>query len=412
MLRRRWVALALALAACTGPQAREKKTVAELLAAGRSEAAARLIRSRQGEYGPSNAALFELDLGLALHYAGDYRESARRFEAAHARLEELYTKSVSAAGGRLLANENIADFRGRPLDRVLGQLFDALNYTLLGESDEALVGVRRMEAYLDELGRTAQGQGPYPDDGLARYLAAMLYSDGGRPDDARISFEAAQRAFARYKPLYGLEAPALAAPGVPTELGELVVIHYNGPAPRKVAVSATAGEDASPSKNKPGAAGSIARAASGAARAVVGAVLHTSHPRYVRDDSRVAGSQIETSEGTVATELFTDVFLVLSRELDEDLARLKARSLMRATLKLAQQAATGVNASGSEFADLRSWSTLPAQIRLARTTLKPGLHRVLVRRLDAAGRAVSTRVYENVRIRPGRRTWLTDQTAS
>jgi|CXWL01.1.fsa_nt_gi tetratricopeptide (TPR) repeat protein len=426
MVQRHLLALALTLSACSGPQARAKKTVAELLAAGDPAAASRLIESRRNEYGPSNAALYDLDLGLALHYAGSYRESSRHFEAAEARLEELYTKSVSAAGGRLIANENISDFRGRPLDRVLGQFFDALNYTFLGEPDEALVAVRRMEAYLDELGRTESGQEPYPDDGMARYLAALLYSDSGRPDDARISFEAAQRAYARYKPLYGLEAPTLAPPSVPEEMGELVLIHYNGPAPRKVAVSALAGEDARPAKepaDSAGAAagtlratghavGSIARAASGATRAVVGTVLNTSYPRYVQDVSRVASSELETSEGKVATEAFTDVFSIVSRDLNEDVVRLKARSIMRATLKLAQQAATGVNASGSEFADLRSWSTVPAQIRMARSPLKSGSHRVLVRRLDAAGRVVSTRVFENVQIRSGRRTWLIDQTAA
>lgn len=438
MVQRHLLALALILSACTGPQISLKKTVAELLAAGDPAAASRMIESRRNEYGPSNAVLYDLDLGLALHYAGAYRESSRRFEAAEARLEELYTKSVSAAGGRLIANENISDFRGRPLDRVLGQFFDALNYTFLGEPDEALVAVRRMEAYLDELGRTAQGQAPYPDDGLARYLAALLYSDSGRPDDARISFEAAQRAYMRFKPFYGLKAPALAPPDVPEEMGELVLIHYNGPAPRKVAVSVTTEEDALPAKETANsspaptddearggpadaatgtlratgrAVGSIARAASGATRAAVGAVLNTSYPRYVQDASRVAGSEVETSEGKTTTEVFTDVFSIVSRDLDEDVARLKARSIMRATLKLAQQAATGVNASGSEFADVRSWSTLPAQIRMARSPLKPGSHRVVVRRLDNAGRVVSTRVFENVRIRSGRRTWLIDQTA-
>ncbi|PIR18534.1 MAG: hypothetical protein COV48_06970 [Elusimicrobia bacterium CG11_big_fil_rev_8_21_14_0_20_64_6] len=438
MFQRPHLALALTLAACTGSQARVKKTVAELLAAGDPAAASRLIESRRDEYGPSNAALYDLDLGLALHYAGAYRQSSRRIGSAEARLEELYTKSVSAAGGRLIANENIADFRGRPLDRVLGQIFDALNYTLLGEPDEALVAVRRMEAYLDEVGRTAPAQAPYSDDGLARYLAALLYSDSGRADDARISFEAAQKAYARYEALYGLKAPALASPAVPEEMGELVLIHYNGPAPRKLAVSATAGEEAPPAKETESSAapkggqarerlagaaagtlratgdavGSVARAASGATRAVVGAVLNTSYPRYVQDASRVAGSEVDTSEGKVATDVFTDIFAIVSRDLGEDIARLKARSTMRAILKLAQHAATGVDASGSEFADVRSWSTLPAQIRLARAPLKPGSHRVVVRRLDAAGGVVSTRVFENVRIRPGRRTWLIDQTAA
>ena len=433
-------ALVLTLAACAGPDARSKKTVSQLMAAGDHGAAARLIESRKGEYGDSNAVLYNLDLALALHSAGSYRESSRRFEAAESRLEELYTESVSAAGGRFLANENIQDFRGQPLDRVLCQLFDALNYAILGKGDEALVAVRRMEAFLAELGRISGGGRLYADDGLAHYVAALLYSESGRIDDARISFEAAQKAYARYKTIHGVEPPTLAAPAVPEDVGELVLLHFNGPAPRKVAVSAMSSEEPSgeqaklpglpPAAPREGIVGGVtdsllqagrgakhavtatAQAAVGASKIVAGAILKTSYPRYVQDAFRIVDSEIETSEGKVRTEVFTDVFAISSRELKADAARLKARSSLRAALKLASQAATGISAADSEFADVRSWSTLPSQIRMARCPLKPGSYRVLLRRFDAAGNVISTRVFENVLIRAGHRTWLTDQTAA
>lgn len=411
------------------------------MAAGDPGAAARQIEARKAEYGEANSVLYNLDLALALHSAGSYRKSSRHFEAAEIRLEELYTKSLSAAGGRFLANENIQDFRGQPLDRVRGQFFDALNYAITGKGDEALVAVRRMESILAELDRTSEGRNLQAGDGLAHYLAAMLYSDSDRMDDARISFEASQRVYARHKSLYGEEPPTLAAPAVPEGGGELVLVHYNGPAPRREAVSAMAsqkpsGEHAepaglpSPAAPPLGVVGGVkksirqvgrgathavtatAKAAIGATKVVAGAILKTTYPQYVQDAFRIAASEIETSEGKVRTEVYADIFAVSSRELQADAARLKARSSLRAALKLAQQAATGMNAADSEFADLRSWSTLPSQIRLARSPLKPGSYRVLVHRLDSEGRIISTRVFEDVVIRAGRRTWLTDQTAA
>ena len=277
MTRRAWALAAVLLAACTGPQARTKKTMAELLAAGDYAAAAREVESRKDEYGPSNSALYHLDLGLALHYAGRHLESAQSFEAAERRLDELYTKSVAAAAGRLLANENIKDYRGQPSDRALGQFFDALNYVFLGRPEEALVAVRRLEAYLDELGRASAGARSYTDDALARYLAALLYRETGKDDDARISYEAARKAYARYPSLYGTGVPALAPPAIPEGMGEIVFLHYNGPAPRKVSVAgagAKTPEAASAAASAPssGLVGAAKRAAGATVKAATGVV--------------------------------------------------------------------------------------------------------------------------------------------
>ena len=118
-----------------------------------------------------------------------------------------------------------------------------------------------------------------------------------------------------------------------------------------------------------------------------------------------------TSAGSARTELYSDISVILDRDLRDDLAMLKARSALRATLKLAAQAATGVDASGSEFSDVRSWSALPAQIRLARVALPPGAYRPSVRYRDAGGAEFQVRVLGEVRVEAGRRAWIWDRTS-
>lgn len=370
-------ALALALAACTGPEERTKRSVAELLLAGDYASAARAIEERKDEYGPSNYVLYHLDLGLTLHYAGRHEQSARSLEAAETRLEALYTKSASAAAGRLIANENIKDYRGQPSDRALGHIFNALNYVFLGKPDEALVEVRRLEADLEELGRAASGARSYTDDAFAHYLAALLYADSGKADDARISHESARKAYARQS----TAPPSAPPPAVAEGVGELVFLHYNGPAPRKISVSA-------------------------------GVILPTAYPKYIQDPFRVAGSELEAGEEFIRTELYSDISAIVDGDLRDDLNALKKRSALRATLKLVQQAATGVDASASEFADVRSCSAIPAQIRLARLALKPGVYRPTVRYRDAAGKEVFTRTLPEIRVDAGRRVWMWDKTGS
>lgn len=451
--RRALLALA-ALAACSGPQARTKKSVAELLSAGDYRAAAAEIESRVEEYGAANYALYHLDLGLALHYAGRHAESARSLQAAERRIEELYTKSVSAAAGRLLANENIQEYRGHASDRAFALLFDALNHVHLGKPESALVSVRRMESYLDELGRSSDGRRRYTGDGLAHYLAALLHAEAGKADDARVSWELARATYARHRERYGLTPPSLPSPEVPAGMGELVLLHYNGPAPRKISVASNetaAGDAPAPAKDAPAdapaaapgaqpgqangltgaakraagatvkAAGATVKAAAGAvggamdlageaAKTVAGTLLRTAHPEYVQDPFQTAASELETPEGAVASELYADFFAVASRDLEDELLILKTRSTLRATLKLAAQAATGVDAAGSEFADVRSWSTLPSQIRMARKALPPGRYEPTIRYRDAAGRELLARKLPPVEIVAGRRSWLWDKT--
>lgn len=420
--------------ACVGPSRESRKTIAELTASGEHAAVVERVRTAEDEYGASNAVLYELDLGMALHVAGRYQESSKYFARAEDRMEAFYTRKVSRAAGAFLANENVEEYRGDHSDRALVHIFHALNYVQPGDLAEALVEVRRLEAFLDERARNmGDGSISYKDDAFAHYLAALLYEDADRPDDARISYEAAKNVYRDYAEHYNIPAPSFPFPGNLDSDGELVFLHYNGPAPHKKSVSTSgggnlerpsSGKDKTATRSPPstehtsfvkvagaaidaGKAGMIA--AGKATGRVAGAVLDIAYPEYVQDGFSIKQSQVELDQKIWKTELVEDIFAIVKQDLNERLAVLKSRSALRGTVKLLGTM-TGVDATGSEFADVRCWQTLPSQIRIARIRLPAGEHQVTLRYFDDAGAPVSSRRVKVV-LRSSRRTWLIDRTA-
>lgn len=359
------------LSGCAGPSVERKKTVAQLQAEGNFAAAVERIRAARDEYGPSNAALYELDLAQALADAGERAEADRFFAAGQDRLEKLWTLSVTKGAGAALANENVDDWRGEDFERALAFVLRALNLIALGRRDEALIEAKRVESYLDELANAAPRARTYRDDAFARWLAARLYEDLGRGDDARISQEAADRAYAEHERLYGV-----AAPSAPTGAGasEVAVVLLDGPAPRKVR-----------------------RAGDGP----LGLLLQTSYPAY---EAAPSSATCSASAGGATADLAAaaDVAAIAARDLEERLLSLQARSNLRAAVKLAGTA-LGVDATGSEFADVRSWGTLPARLRAARLRVPPGPVHLRVRCLGADGSVFERAL--RLDAPPGGRAW-------
>ena len=390
----RWASissLGAGLIACAGPSASSGRTLGQMLAdQDYAQAQVAVESERDSGYGTENAVLYNLDLGLILHYAGKYEKSSESLAKAEDRMVELYTKSLSRETGALLANENVKEYAGEKVERALAHAFHALNYSFLNRTDEALVEARRAEADLDEVRRTASPTQSYQDDAFVHYLCALIYDDARAADDARISFDAARKAYARYAVQYGISLPTFEFPSRLEQDGELVFLHYDGPAPRKIAQSNLSG---------------------GPGGAVLGEILNVSFPRYAQDKFEISSSAVETGADLVPAEVVEDVYAVASRDLDERAAALKARSVARAALKLAGQALAGTDSSGSEFADVRGCRTLPSRILMARVKLKPGRHQLTVRFVDAAGAVLATQAFQDVLIRPGRRTWLQFKTA-
>jgi hypothetical protein len=443
----------------SGPSGASKKTVNAFIAQGNYDAAQKYIEGvKETQYGKKNMVLFYLDKATVLHHAGKFKESDQAFDVAERRIEELYTKSISQAAGMLLLNDTTMEYAGEPFERALTNVFRALNYVFLGKPDEALVESRKVEQFLDELGRKLEGKTVYKDDAFARYLDSLLYLDAGKKDDARISMDASNAAYGWYTSMFATPQPRFEFPAAAKDAGELVFIHYNGVAPRKVSktwqiawndalIAAEASKDAETEN---------AQFKNGLKAGIAGKAVTVAYPDYVQDPFRVVSSEVEVtpsipvgvaapvaavSSAKAQTMLMEDISAIARRTLQDRMALIKTRAIARATVKfvLAEQASKAAAAAcdkqyakgsfgntickglskgvahgaaaASEIADTRGWSALPSQIRMARLRLPPGQHDVVVRFLDAGGAVVATQTFKGVKIDRSRRTYLSHRTA-
>jgi len=428
----------LALLGCAGPSSTSKKEINRLISEQNFvEAASRLNKIKESEYGKRNAIIYYLDVGAILHYAGKYKESDEHFDKAESRMEQLFTKSATKASGTLLFNDNTVDYAGEAFERALTNVFRALNYAFMGKLDEALVESRKVEAFLDELNAKLEKKRVYKDDAFARYLDSLFYADAGKLDDARISHKAAMDAYSWYRSDYNTPTPRFDA-DEDKNGGELVFIHYNGTAPRKIsktwqiawgqglaAVNA-AKEEGDPVARDPQFQNALTAG-------IHGNNITVSYPEYVQDPYTISASEIEIEGRTAATVLMEDITAIAMKDLKDHIGLIKTRAIARSMVKyvLAKaaekavadkygknswqswttQVAGSAASAVSEIADTRGWSTLPSQIRMARVKIKPGRHSLVVHFKDNSGSVITTRKFSDVIITQGKRTYLHYRTA-
>lgn len=399
-------------------------------------ARARIEKAKDSSYGRKNQVLYYLDLGAVQHDAGKFKESDLSFDKAERRMEELYTKSVSKAAGTLILNDTTTEYAGSRFERAMVNVYRCLNYAFLGDRENALVEIRKLSRLLQEYSDVyGAAKTAYKDDAFAQFLASLLYEDDGRADDARIANVKSRKAYELYAAAYGTPTPRLEPAGEAKGAGELVFIHYNGLAPRKISKSfSVAWRDAAIAVNatKDDEAQS-GRAINAINAGLIGKAITVAFPDYVQDPFQIAGSAVEAAGVRAQTELAQDLSAIARKDLEEAQALIRARAIARAAIKyivakaaadevakkygknswqhlLAQAGGAAANAA-TESADTRAWATLPAQLRVARLRLPPGKHDVLVSYLGPAGATLSTQNFKDVVIVKGRRTYLHDRTA-
>jgi len=437
-----------ALCSCAGPSTGVEKKLNTLIAAQNYPAAdSYLDHVKYIQFGKKNAVLFYLDKGAIEHYGGQYSQSDQDLATAEHRMDDLYTKSVTKMAGMLIFNDNTMDYAGAPFEHVLEHILRSLNYALQGDIDDALVESRKVELFLDNLNANAGSANIYKDDAFARYLDALYYSDEGMNDDARISMDAAKKAYGWYAADYNTpmpEFPPLDQDQITPNTGELVFIHYNGVAPRKISKTIQIAwndalvalrQDRQEENRDP-------RVANALYAGFFGNAITVAYPEYVQDRFSIVSSDVLVdSQPAVGTQLAEDISAIAFKTLRDNKALIMTRAIARATVKfiLAKTAADaeagycdkkfgtgnlgdiscralgrGVAfgaAAGTEVADTRCWTTLPSQIRIARLELPAGKHDVSVQFRDAAGALVETRTFKDVTINPGKRTYLAFRTA-
>ncbi len=139
---------------------------------------------RQGSQ--KDRLLVLLDRGMVLHAAGRWRDSIQVLTEAERLAGELDAISVSEEAGTLLTNERERAYRGEDFEKLMIPVLQALNYAQLGEDEEALVEVRRVNERLRKM--IVDERKPYEQLAIARYIGGVLYEDQGEWDSAYIDY--------------------------------------------------------------------------------------------------------------------------------------------------------------------------------------------------------------------------------
>lgn len=464
-----FIGLCALLSAGCGSSGKHYLIAEKSLAANDFRGADAAIKEAEGEYGEKNRVLYGMDRGMTLHLAGDYLQSNVALEQSEDEVDRLYTRRVRTETAAFLTNDNLLPYEGDPYEQAMINVLKALNYALLGDLEGALVEARRVDHRLNVLSDRTKDKNDYREDGFARYVTGILYEAAGQMNDAFIAYRKSYEIYQSVKSWSGTGAPAQlqvdllraaealrlnqelmeyqrAFPNIQwqsaeeqRQLTQVVVISYNGRAPRKedrfldVPVSMDALQLVL--LNRALTQNNRNRAADTTLYALNGRVVRIAIPKLIPQKTHVPVDTVSlVSEGsapvTVRTELAQNVTALADKALDERLPAITVKATARAATKFAMaEAATrgsqsaagqknadwvgllvGLVAHGyaiaSEEADKRSWRTLPDEIHLARVWVPPGTYHVQASGLTGPNNQKNDQKGKTMSLAPGKTVFI------
>jgi hypothetical protein len=347
--------------------------------------------------------LYLFDRGMALQLAGNYKDSEKDWIAADHMSEVKDYVSLSTEAATLLTNDNIKQYKGEDFEKVLINAFLAIDYTLQGNYEDALVECRRVNQKLYKYKFEAKRD--YEQNPFARYLSALIWEASGNLEDAYIDFKSTYQLEPNF-PYLKYDLVTLAkrlgrfedlkewqkefgdvktlSPKEEAQTGEVILIYQQGRSAEK----------------RPNPA---------------------SHrfPKFFHRSSLTREARMEAAEENITenTHEIYSVSAVAIKTLDDAYAGLVAKRLAGVAAKavvadqirqknelLGFAAWLGMNAM--DQADLRFWETLPDTLQIARLRLSPGNHIVKVVGLSGAGQLTGEEETFAVKIEAGKKTFL------
>jgi len=393
---------------CASTQPTVQPQINSLMIAQRYPQALNMLGRNPLVYGSNNRLLFLYDLGLVNHQYGHYDESIRIFEKAKTIYDELYTRSLARIGASWVWNDYTLPYRGEDYERVHLNIFQALNYAALGDVSEALVEARDVNSILNaiNLQYPEKKKNAYKEDAFARLLMGILYEMSGNPWDRQEAYVSYRKALdiyeSDYQDRYDVAVPQILKESLLSlskvfsekdyqeyrsqfgsvsvhpykernQQAEVVLVQSFGLAPIKVV-----GYFIVPVPDMP--------------------VAKVAFPRYKKryyyqeDQYLIARDKNSGREFRKPMEIGQDIEKIALKNLEDRKVRVMVKAVARAAAKVlvekeieksiekkhGEDSADWFRVGSSlynlytEQADLRSWQTLPAQIRLSRLTLPPG----------------------------------------
>ncbi len=128
-----------------------------------------------------------MDYGSALQICGDYKKSNEVFLKAESVSDQADYHSVSRVAGATLLNEEMVQYKGDTFEKLFLNVSLALNYMELGQLDDALIEVRKMNQKFVKL--KAEDKKSFELNPFAKYLSALIWEADQRYDDACIDYK-------------------------------------------------------------------------------------------------------------------------------------------------------------------------------------------------------------------------------
>lgn len=433
--------LAFVLLAGCGPSVNRYLLIEASLRAHDPKSAAAIVQRAEKEYGEKSRLLYGMDRGMTLQLAGDYQQSNAILEQAEEELDRLYTRKIRTETLAFMTNDTALPYEGDPYEQVLINVLKALNYAVLGQWQDALVEAWRIDHRLNVLSDRTKEKNAYRDDGFARYLSGIIYESTGDVNNAFIAYRNAYEIFEATRSWSRTAVPsqlrvdllrtaealhftqeltqyqqAFADTKWETsqalqQLAQVVVISYNGRAPRKedqfldLPISLNALQLVLLNRGLSQPNRQSNQAVDTVLYGLNGRVVRVALPRLVSQKTQVPVDTVSLIQDngtrvTVNTELVHNVTALADKALSERMAGITVKALARAATKFALAEGTtreaqhvagkdagplvgilvGLLTKGlavaSEEADKRSWQTLPDEIHLARVWVPPGRYQV------------------------------------
>lgn len=204
------VALLASCATSTGVDKGGYSKNQNLLREGRTAEAALAVEKQKKEY--NDEVLYYLDLGTVRLYSGDYEGAVAALEVAEDAIDEFGVASVTENLTALLSNDYAIAYPGEKYEEVFADVFSAIAYQQMGDSEAAMVEVRQAETKLNDFRHNADQQRssfeslvlkitrdpfknfkvPEVEDftgsAFADYMSMLMYLDMGDVSNAEVDY--------------------------------------------------------------------------------------------------------------------------------------------------------------------------------------------------------------------------------
>ena len=343
-----------------------------------------------------DAELLLLERSAILFQQGRYRLSSRDLRVADKAVEILdFSRKGIHEVGRYLFSDDSGPYKAPAYEKLLINSLNMANYLSLGDLSGARVEARRfavMQRFVEE----HEGHGKALS-GFGSYLAGFVFEMSGNLSEARIfykqSFETSMEVPGHPKSEEELASCQRTKEGA-EPCGELLVVLAHGRVPGKIAKRIPVGlalTFASPFLSPGNVQLANRLAAQGLVTWVNYPTLERPRPPFGTPRILIDGKQQQSGEVlAVDRQAFATWQEAKGQVVAAALVRMLARAAVGAGAQTAVKGVGGILLSlGTQAAltardtpDTRSWSMLPARLRLLRVRLPPGKHKV---RIDFGG---------------------------